>query len=198
MNLSKLQVEMVLITSNRQFNQLNLKRLILAIICVVIFAPTIALAQKITEYGKPDELKGVTKIFVSLVYGGSVELKDRDRIIKEIEQGKKKYKIPNLEVVDRAEDAEVILIYSEEVEGEVYGATTTNSGNVAHTTVRQRDRWTGKGIVVKPLADGNQRLIMDSTSSQVSFLQNAPATSFGKAFMKAYVKANADTYKKKE
>lgn len=175
-----------------------MKRIILAVICGVILTPTISLAQKITEYGKPDELKGVTKIFVSLVYGGSVELKDRDRIIKEIEQGKKKYKISNLEIVDRAEDAEVILIYSEEVEGEVYGATTTQSGNVAHTTARERDRWTGKGIVVKPLPNGGQRLIMDSSNSQVSFLQNAPATSFGKAFMKAYVRANADSLLKEK
>ena len=55
-----------------------------------------------------------------------------------------------------------------------------------------------KELCVKPLPNGNQRIIMDSTNSQVSFLQNAPATSFGKAFMKAYVNANADTIKKKK
>ena len=174
-----------------------MKRIVFALAFVLLLSVT-AFTQKITEYGKPGELRGVTKIFISLIYMGSVELKDRDRIIKEIGKGKKKYGISNLEVVDRLEDAEVILIYSEIVEGEITGATTTHAGNVSRTTVGERDKWTGKGIVVKPLPSGNQRLIMDSTNSQVSFLQNAPATSFGKAFMKAYVNANADIIKKKK
>ncbi len=174
-----------------------MKKMLFALALALLFSSN-ALAQKITEYGKPEELKGVTKIFVSLVYGGSVELKDRERIVNEIEKSKKKHKILNLEVVERLEDAEVILIYSEAVEGEITGATTTKRGNVSRTTIGERDRWTGKGIVVKQLPNGNHRLIMDSTDSQVSFLQNAPATSFGKAFMKAYVNANADTREKKK
>jgi hypothetical protein len=183
--------------SNRKICEMKttLKKLAVNKICAVAFALLAAVpvsAQKITEYGKPDELRGVSKVFISLVYGGSVELKDRDRIIKEIEKGKKKHKISTLEVVDRMEDAEVILIYSEAVEGEITGATTTRTASGSRTTIGERDRWTGKGIVVKPLPNGNQRLIMDSSSSQVSFLQNAPATSFGSAFMKAYVKANPD------
>ncbi len=66
---------------------------------IIISISVYAQRQNITEYGKPDELRGVTKIYISLVYAGSVELKDRDRIIKEIERGKKKHKISNLEVV---------------------------------------------------------------------------------------------------
>ena len=51
-------------------------------------------------------------------------------------------------------------------------------------------KWKGRGLVVKPLSDGKLRLLMDSNNSQVSRFQNAPATSFGRAFMKAYVRAN--------
>jgi hypothetical protein len=162
---------------------------IIAAACALNPLPAVQ-GQNITEFGAPTELKGVTKIHVTLIYGGSVELKDRERIIKEIESGKKKHKIENLEIVERPEDAEVILIYSEVIEGYGAGATTTRSGETAHTTIREIDEWIGKGIVVKQLSNGKQRLIMDSTSSQVFLWEKTPATSFGRAFMKAYLKAN--------
>jgi hypothetical protein len=154
-----------------------MKRIILALLSGLALTLSTCLAQEIKEYGKPEELKGVTKIYVSLVFAGSVELKDRDRIIKEIEKAKKKHKFSNLQVVDRQDDAEVLVIYSEVVdEGE--------------------RKWKGRGLVVKPLSDGKYRLLMASNSSQVSWLQNAPATSFGREFMKAYVRANIDTARK--
>jgi len=166
-------------------------------IFVALFSLTV-FAQNVTEFGSPSELKGVTKIFISLVYQGSVELKDRDRIIKEIEKGKMKNKITNLEIVSRPENAEVILIYSEEIESQISGAVTNKIGNTPVTTVNRRKEWIGKGIVVKPLPDGKQRLIMDSTNSQVNAFQDAPATSFGHDFIKAYIKANASVTDKKK
>jgi len=56
--------------------------------CVILISSEV-FAQNITEYGHPSELKGVTKIFISLVFAGSVELKDRNRIIKEIENAER-------------------------------------------------------------------------------------------------------------
>lgn len=95
----------------------------------VLFFGFATFAQDVTEFGSPDELKGVTRIYISLVYHGSVELKDRDRIIKEIEKGKKKNKITNLAIVTKPEDAEVILVYSENVESQASGAVTNKIGS---------------------------------------------------------------------
>jgi hypothetical protein len=147
-----------------------MKKGVLASACVLLVSLG-AFAQNITEYGQPTELKGVTKIFISLVFGGSVELKDRDRIIKEIDNAKRKHKISNLEIVDRQEEAEVLLIYSEVVD-------------------EDETKWKGRGLVVKPLSDGKYRLLMDSNHSQVTRFQKAPATAFGREFMKAYVRVN--------
>lgn len=148
-----------------------MKKVLLAAACVILISSEV-FAQNITEYGQPSELKGVTKIFISLVFAGSVELKDRNRIIKEIENAKKKHKISNLEIVDRQEEAEVLLIYSEAVD-------------------EDETKWKGRGLVLKPLNDGKYRLLMDSNHSQVTRFQKAPATAFGGEFMKAYVRANA-------
>ena len=95
----------------------------------VLFFGFATSAQDVTEFGSPDELKGVTRIYISLVYHGSVELKDRDRIVKEIEKGKKKNKITNLAIVTKPEDAEVILVYSENVESQASGAVTNKIGS---------------------------------------------------------------------
>lgn len=88
------------------------------------------------------------------------------------------------------DSAEVILIYSENIEGQIPSAVTNTNGNVSNTTLNERDVWTGKGMVVKQLQNGNQRLIMDSKSSQTFRWEKAPATAFGKAFVKAFVAAN--------
>lgn len=47
-----------------------MKKLIMLIACVLLGLLQ-AFAQNITEYGKPDELKGVTKVYISLVFAGS-------------------------------------------------------------------------------------------------------------------------------
>jgi hypothetical protein len=56
-----------------------------------------ALAQ---EYGKPEELKGLTKMFVDT--GG--DMKNRERISKEIEEAKL-----GIQLLDSEEGAEIIL-----------------------------------------------------------------------------------------
>ncbi len=153
-----------------------MNKLILIMVSFLLLAPQ-ALGQNITEYGRPDELKGVTKIFVSLVFSGSVELKDQDRIIKEIKKAKKKEKLLGLMIVDRQEEVEILLIYSEVVD-------------------EDETEWKGRGLVVKPLSNGTHRLLMDSNRSQRLRFQSAPATSFGREFIKAYIRANTATVQK--
>jgi len=149
---------------------------------------TASLAQGITEYGKPGELKGVTKIFV---FTGA-EMKDRERIIKELE--KSKTKAPNLLIVDRAADAEVELLYSVTNEEWVSSVRThpNASSRGSTSTPVYMDTDTGVGRVIKPLSDGGMRLLMSFKDEQTYRWERNPATNFARAFMKAYLKANGD------
>jgi hypothetical protein len=168
-----------------------MKRTALVLISLFI-ATVISNAQGITEYGKPEELKGVKKIFI---FTGA-EMKDRERIIKEIE--KNKSKVPDLEIVDRRSDAQVVLVYSVTNEEWVAGVRTTpNVGSKGSTsTPVYMDSDTGVGRIVKLLPDGGLRLLMSFEDEQTYRWEKNPATNFARAFIKAYVKANGDPSKK--
>jgi hypothetical protein len=132
-----------------------MNRILHSLICL-LFLSTGSFAQGITEYVKAEELKGVTKIFI---FTGA-EMKDRERIIKELEKSKKK--APNLMIVDRAVDAEVVLLYSVRNEEWVSSIRTNrNAGSSGSTsTPIYMDSDIGVGRVIKPLADGGLRLLM--------------------------------------
>jgi hypothetical protein len=168
-----------------------MNRVALTLICLALVS-TASLAQGITEYGKPDELKGVTKIFI---FTGA-EMKDRERIIKELEKSKKK--APDLVIVDRPADAEVVLVYSVTNEEWVSSIRTNpNAGSSDSTsTPIYMDTDTGTGRVIKPLPDGGMRLLMSFKDEQTYRWARNPVTNFARAFMKAYLKANGDASNK--
>jgi hypothetical protein len=115
----------------------------------VLALSTAAFAQNISEYGKADELKGVTKIFI---FTGS-DTYSRDQIIKAIEHQQKKGSMPDLKLVDRAEDADVLLTFSEKGESYYRGVTTTPNVGVPGSTSTAQYGYsrTGVGMVLKPL-----------------------------------------------
>jgi hypothetical protein len=117
-------------------------------------------------------------------------MKDRERIIKEIEKNKRK--TPNLIVVDRAADAEVVLLYSVTNEEWVSSIKTNrnSSGSGSTSTPIYLDSDTGVGRVIRPLSDGGMRLLMSFKDEQTYRWERNPATNFARAFMKAYLKAN--------
>src|SRR5438128_1520567 len=96
-------------------------KLIALAFSTVLLLSTAPFAQNISEYGKPDELKGVTKIFI---FTGS-DTYSREQIIKEIDHRQKKGSMLDLKIVDRAEDADVLLTFSERGESYFRGVTTT-------------------------------------------------------------------------
>jgi len=97
-------------------------KLITVSVATVLLLTTLASAQQgIAEYGKPDELKGVTKIFI---FTGS-DTYSRDQILKEVAQRQKKGNLQGLTIVDRAEDADVVLSFSEKGESYYRGSTST-------------------------------------------------------------------------
>ena len=169
-------------------------KLIALTFATVLFLSTTVLAQNISEYGKPDELKGVTKIFI---FTGS-DTYSRERIIKEIEHRKKKGSMLDLTIVDRAEDADVLVTFSERGESYFRGVTTTpNVGYPGSTSTPQYGySRTGVGMVLKPLPnDKGMRLLMSVTAEKWRRGQDGPGTKFALAFIKAYMAANGETKK---
>jgi hypothetical protein len=114
------------------------------ILCALLLAASTAAGQG-TEYGKPEELKGITKVFVDT--GG--DLKNRERITKEIEDAKL-----GLQLLDSEEGAEVVLDFGAGRSERLKGSVANGTGSIF--TKRYQ---TGKGAVFV-VKDGKSRIVM--------------------------------------
>src|ERR1700755_545112 len=126
---------------------------------------SVASAQQVSpsEYGTPAELKGLTRVFVST---GS-DLKLRGEILRELE--KKKASEMGVKVVDRYDDAEIVLALGTDYDGNFTKA---------------------RGYVSRPVPGGS-RLLMDFSSSRALKWGKSNAGRFVERFLKEYKKANA-------
>lgn len=137
-----------------------------------------ALAQSPSfDYGKPEELKGLKKVFVDT--GG--DIKNRERILKEIEKAKL-----GLELLDGAEGAEVILDFGGGKEKFLAGIH--RGDKVATPIYRSMNVGAGRVFIVR---DGRLRVVLSFEDEERSAFEKKPATNFGKTFVKAYMKANS-------
>lgn len=155
---------------------------ILTVAAVLVFSFTCQ-AQTI-EYGSPADLKGITKIFVDT----GTEMEVRKNILKEISKSKKK--IPDLIIVSRPEDAEIILSFGAVTNTYLSGINTTPTygGIISRPTYGNVIQ--GNGIVVKLLANNRVRLIMSFEDSRSSRWERRPSTNFAREFVRAYMDAN--------
>lgn len=170
-----------------------MRRISFAFFFVVLTAIT-SLAQKqpVVEYGKPDELKGITKIFIST----GADMTNRQRMLKVFEKEKKK--IPDIVILDSPEGAEVVLGFNADRETYLAGVITntpTNAGDSTTSSPTYRNVYTGAGIVFVPKDENRMRVLMDFSGSARFRWTDWPSEQFAKAFVKAYIKANAETKK---
>ena len=70
---------------------------------IVAFALLISAQEPTVEYGQPEELRGVTKVFVDT----GTDAQQRNLIVREIQK-----KLPTLTVVSRPEEADVHLLFT--------------------------------------------------------------------------------------
>lgn len=139
------------------------------------------------DYGKPAELRGLTKVHVYT----DLDLKSRNAIIKEIEK-----KLPTITIVERREEADVWLIYAQDVRRDfrgVVGNGQSNSDGSVNTTATPVYGKTisGVGYVVRPgSANKRDRLLMDFRDEKRSVFSHDPTGNFARAFIKAYKEAN--------
>ena len=130
-----------------------------------------------TEYGKLEELKGLTKVFVDT--GGN--MKDRERIQREIRESR-----IGVELLDSEDGAQVVLKFGggkEEADGGSFGSILFPSLGVIRTVN------VGDGHVYV-LRDGKSKLVMSYEGVETHLWERKPAKNFGKRFVKAYKQAN--------
>ena len=130
-----------------------------------------------TEYGKLEELKGLTKVFVDT--GGN--MKDRERIQREIRESR-----IGVELLDSQEGAEVVLKFGggkEAATDDSFSAVLFPSLGVFRTVN------VGEGHVYV-YRDGKAKLVMSYEGVETHLWEKKPAKNFGKRFVEAYKKAN--------
>lgn len=152
------------------------------LLCSAIFCS----AQRPTiEYGSADDLKGVVKVFVDT----GMEMEVRENIIKEISKSKKK--LPELVIVSKPEDADVVLVFGSSVASYLAGInTTTHTGTSATSTPVYNSVVSGKGYIVKLLGENRVRVLMSFDDDRSTRFERRPSTNFARQFVRAYLKAN--------
>jgi hypothetical protein len=157
-----------------------MRRTLFLLLAIAVAPPLLAQVGR-TEYGKPDELKGLTKVFIDT----AGDLKNRERIAKEIEKAKL-----GLTLLDSAEGAEIVIDFrggKEREFGGVHARPDGNGGAVA--TARTNVVTVGAGAVYVARAD-RLRVVMSFEDREETVFEKKPATNFGRDFVKAYKKAN--------
>jgi len=137
--------------------------------------------------GAPEELRGVKKIYVDA---------GADRREREIITGEILARLPWLEFVDAARDAEVILEFGM---GELtQRGAYEMKGQLGITKQRlemNTDFKRGTGQVFKRVSDADLRVLLKFQASQFSAIDRRPGVVFARAFARAYERANGLTEK---
>lgn len=145
----------------------------------LLFLATPVFAQ--LEYGKPEELKGLKKVFVET----NGDMKNRDRIIKELDKAKL-----GLVILDSPDEAEILLVFSAGSETALSTTTSPVYGTKSNrTVVHQSKMQSGQGFVALP-RNGRARVLISFEDTEKTIWEKKPATNFAKTFIKAYKKAN--------
>jgi hypothetical protein len=151
---------------------------------LAFFALTTAAQQQVVEPGKPQELKGVTRIFIS-----ASDAVTRNDLVTEI-----KKRLPQVTITERSEDAEVWLLYSASQRAlqktnpasDLGGSRTSGTPIVEYSLV-------ASGSVIKPVnKQSAHRLIefKESAETLTPFSGQVLSSKFARAFIKSYQKAN--------
>jgi hypothetical protein len=153
---------------------------ILTILFCLLFALT-TYSQNY-EYGKPAELKGLTKLFIDT--GTNVE--NHSRIVAELEKS-----LPKLEILDSMDNSQIVLVFlSGSVSGTI-ATTTQDYYGTKSTTILPVTRKTGAGLVlIQAKTKDRARLLLSKDYIQKGLFFEKIAIKFAKEFIKAYKKAN--------
>ncbi len=150
-----------------------LKRTSRLLLLILTVALPIVAQEPTVEYGHPDELRGVTKVFVDT----GVDARQREQIAKEIQK-----RLPNLEVVSPPEESDIHLRFS---------------------LKETRDGRTEGGTVVKLVGSNRVRVLLSFKDYMLPLFERESIVNFGveyakprifaREFVKAYRRANGES-----
>ena len=149
---------------NRSFRKMGWLSLL-----VMTFALPILAQRPVIESGQPEELRGVTKVFVDL------DAQQREVVVREI-----KKQLPNLEIVSRPEESDIHLLFSTK---EMRDGRTEVVGTVVKLidANRVRELYSFKGDL--------SPIYVQHSIKSVMIERMMPLT-FARGFVSAYKKAN--------
>lgn len=135
------------------------------------------------ENGSASELRGVGKIYVD----AGTNLEDQRNITGEV----LKY-LPEMMVVDTADEAEVILAFNgfERTETGKYVQKDVFSGEVKGSWNTRLDIKVGHGQVLRRVTSTHLRTLLKFDDPQWNRFERKPSINFARAFVKAYKQAN--------
>ncbi len=142
-------------------------------IVVMVGCLAIGAQQQTFDYGRPAEMRGLTRFFLET----EGNMKRRDQITELVRK-----KLPALIFTDRAEDAEAIILYTEDLEPRLVNGTSIDDRSCA-------------AQVFVPLAAGKGRLLFSYAMKKKNMFQSDPYKNFANEFVKAYKEANVDVSK---
>ena len=143
---------------------------------LLLLFPLITIAQNSAiSYGKPEELKGLKKVFVDT----NGDFKNRERIQKEIQSENL-----GIELLDSADGAEIVINFGGDKTARMGGSIANGTGSLKTKTYN-----TGEGQIYV-FRDGKPRIVMSYEGEETHMWEKKPATSFGRKFIQAYKKAN--------
>ena len=159
----------------------------MTLLLITLLALSLSTYSQKFEYGTNADLKGLTKIFLDT----GTDMETRKRIIEVIN----KAKLPGIEFLGSADEAEIYMTFGGETVETITGATTNTTPNpyVITTTTNyvKVPLINGAGTVFVANKGGSKpKLILSVQNSQQSRLEKRPSTKFANAFIKAYKEAN--------
>jgi hypothetical protein len=140
---------------------------------VLVLAVGSAMLGADIDYGKPDEMHGLTRVYVDT----GVDLRAHDNIVKRISKG-----LPKLELVEKPEDAEMILVFGQR--SEQYASGVGYFGGIEYDT---RDK--GDGYVFRVVGK-SLRIVLTDRPTHGHFFERTASAKFADGFIAAYRKAN--------
>ena len=156
-------------------------KLLQTLIFIALAVVVAAAAQLTISSGKPSELKGVTRIYIT-----ASDKDFRDKIAGEI-----KKKLPQVVLTENAKEAQVWLVFRIDMRASMKNnpSFTESSPNLA-MLVGPEYEVIAMGEVFRPTSQTKAHSLMKFKDSGNSILQEKFQIEFADAFVKSYQKAN--------
>lgn len=155
-------------------------KMTLTFFCLAWLAISVAAQQPKVLPGTPSELKGITRIHVAADTESA-----RKTIVEVIKRN-----LPQLTVTEKAEDAEVWLVFRAERRN--FPKTNPTSGLVPARGAPTYEEFetVGSGQVIKPITRDSARRLIEFKDVSSSAMVDNLSKGFANAFIKGYKKAN--------